>query len=68
MVPPGTGPATYSVSNDRVIHGMVRGTGATGGDWPVGWTPWAMNGPAQSRPPVVATTAVPGATRVLFLG
>lgn len=68
MVPPGIGPAAYTVSNDRALHSMVRGTGATGGDWPVGWTPWAMNGPAQSRPPVVPTTAVPGATRVVFLG
>jgi uncharacterized repeat protein (TIGR01451 family)/CSLREA domain-containing protein len=68
MAPPGIGPATYAVSNDRVLHGMVRGTGATAGEWPSGWTPWAMNFPAQSRPPVVNTTSIPGATRVVFLG
>jgi outer membrane protein assembly factor BamB len=69
LAPPGVGPAVYSVSNDRVLHAMNRGAG--GGDWPQGppaWTPLAVNAPSQSRPPVVPTTAVPGATRVVFMG
>lgn len=51
----------------------MRGTGANAGHWPPGgtppWTPWAMNAPSQTRPPVVNTgTSIPGATQVAFLG
>ncbi|NOZ93874.1 MAG: PQQ-binding-like beta-propeller repeat protein [Acidobacteria bacterium] len=65
----GTG-GTWAVSNDRMLHGM--NPTSTGGDWPrVGsfsWAPAGMNGPAQARPPVVPTTAVSGASQVVFLG
>ena len=61
---------TWAVSNDRLLHGM--NPTAAGGDWPrtspYSWVPMAMNGPAQARPPVVPTTAVPGASKVIFLG
>jgi outer membrane protein assembly factor BamB len=61
---------TWAVSNDRLLHGM--NPTAAGGDWPrtppYSWVPMAMNGPAQARPPVVPTTAVPGASEVIFLG
>lgn len=61
---------TWAVSNDRLLHGM--NPTATGGDWPrtapYSWTPMAMNGPAQGRPPIVPTTAVPDASQVVFLG
>jgi len=66
MAPPGIGPAVYSGSNDRILHAMERG--ATGGDWPGGWTPLVLNEPAPSRPPVVPTSLIAGATRVAFLG
>jgi outer membrane protein assembly factor BamB/fibronectin type 3 domain-containing protein len=60
----------WAVSNDRILHGM--NPTADGGDWPraspYDWTPMAMNGPAQARPPVVPTTAVPFASQVVFLG
>jgi outer membrane protein assembly factor BamB len=65
----GTG-GTWAVSNDRMLHGM--NPTAAGGDWPrtapYSWTPMPMNGPAQARPPVVPTTAVLGASKVVFLG
>jgi outer membrane protein assembly factor BamB len=61
---------TWAVSNDRMLHGM--NPTAAGGDWPrtspYSWTPMPMNGPAQARPPVVPTTAVPFASKVVFLG
>jgi len=61
---------TWAVSNDRLLHGM--NPTAVGGDWPrtlpYSWVPMAMNGPAQGRPPIVRTTAVPDATAVVFLG
>ncbi len=65
----GTG-GTWAVSNDRVLHAMNPTD--LGGDWPrsggFSWTPLAMNGPAQARPPVVPTSAVSGASMVTFLG
>lgn len=79
LAPPGLYPgaagtgASYGVSNDRVFHGMNSTDG--GGDWPrttpFDWMPMGMNGPAQSRPPIVPTTAVTangGGDLVAFLG
>ena len=64
---PGPGATSVvAVSNDRVLHAMQRG--AAGGIWPASWMPLILNGPAQSRPPVVRTTAVPGSSRVAFVG
>ena len=63
LAPPGIG-SVYGVANDRVFHSMDTGSS---GVWPAGWTPLAMNGPAQSRPPVVPI-ALGGATKVSFLG
>ncbi|MFV2072114.1 MAG: S8 family serine peptidase, partial [Thermoanaerobaculales bacterium] len=61
---------TWAVSNDRLLHGM--NPTSAGGDWPrtapYSWAPMGMNGPAQARPPVVPTTAVAGASEVIFLG
>jgi uncharacterized repeat protein (TIGR01451 family) len=67
MAPPGIGPgAVYEVSNDRAVHAVMRGP--FGGSWPTGWVPAVLGAPAQSRPPVVPTGAVSGASRVVFLG
>jgi len=54
MAPPGlrfSGGASYvyAVSNDYILHSM-RGAG---GDWPAGWKPYKLGGPAQARPPVI---------------
>jgi outer membrane protein assembly factor BamB len=40
------------MSNDRTVHSVTRG-GASGGDWPASWVPYAMDGVAHSRSPVV---------------
>jgi outer membrane protein assembly factor BamB len=64
MMPPSIG-SVYAVSNDRLLHAMNGGPG--GGDWPAGWIPFAMNGPAQSRPPVVPVS-IGGSNKVVFLG
>jgi outer membrane protein assembly factor BamB len=57
VAPPGLGvDAVYAVSNDRIVHGMLRGVGTESGKWPPGspgWRPFLLGGPAQSRPPVV---------------
>ena len=67
VTPPGVGgSAVFAVSNDRGFHAMGRGP--TGGTWPTGFAPLLMGEPAQSRPPVVPTTAIAGANRVVFLG
>ncbi len=63
LAPPGIG-SVYGVANDRALHSMdTVGTGT----WPASWSPLAMNGPAQSRPPIVPV-AIGGATKVAFLG
>jgi hypothetical protein len=76
LAPPGVFPGAigaggvWAVSNDRLLHGT--NPTADGGDWlrtaPFSWVPMAMNAPAQARPPIVPTTAVPGASKVIFLG
>jgi hypothetical protein len=66
--PIGTG-EVLAVSNDRFAHGTNPTT--LGGDWPrtgsFSWVPLAMNGPVQSRSPLVPTTVVPGTGLVSFL-
>ncbi len=64
LAPPGVG-SVFAVSNDRVLHSMDTAGGT--GTWPSGWTPLAMNGPAQGRPAVVPV-ALGGASKVAFLG
>ncbi|MEM8962597.1 MAG: PQQ-binding-like beta-propeller repeat protein [Acidobacteriota bacterium] len=64
LTPPSIG-SVYAVSNDRTFHSMTAGT--AGGDWPGGWSPQAMNGPAQSRPPILPV-AVGGATKTALIG
>jgi len=67
MAPPGIGgPGVYAPSNDRNLYAVQRGT--AGGTWVPGYLPFTMGAPAQDRPPVVPTAAVPGASRVAFLG
>jgi ELWxxDGT repeat protein/uncharacterized repeat protein (TIGR03803 family) len=62
------GVSSYTVSNDRILHGMEAGT--TGGIWPSGWIPASMNAPAQGRPIVIPfpTTRIGGASTVAFTG
>ncbi|MCP3963315.1 MAG: S8 family serine peptidase [bacterium] len=64
LAPPGIG-SVYGVANDRVLHSMDTST--PGGTWPAGWTPMAMNAPAQARPPVVPIS-LGAASKVAFLG
>ena len=63
LAPPGIG-SVYGVANDRVLHSMDSGGTGT---WPSGWTPLVMNGPAQSRPPIVPIS-IGAAAKVAFLG
>jgi outer membrane protein assembly factor BamB len=62
------GLAYVSVSNDRVVHSMA-GT-PSGGTWPGGWKPVALNGPAQNMPTVVQLpiTRVMGADTIALVG
>jgi outer membrane protein assembly factor BamB/fibronectin type 3 domain-containing protein len=64
VAPPAIG-SVYAVSNDSILHSMSAGS--SGGKWPAGWVPVALNAPAQSRPPVVAIPLA-GATKVIFVG
>jgi hypothetical protein len=57
----------HVVSNDEVLHAMVKGSGAAGGQWPPGWRPFTATGPSQSRPTTVPLSVGP-ASRVVFLG
>jgi outer membrane protein assembly factor BamB len=41
----------YAVSNDNVLHAVDGGVG--GGSWPLGWIPYSVGAPVQSRPPVL---------------
>jgi outer membrane protein assembly factor BamB len=72
LTPPGVWPGAVgvgqvmAVSNDRTLYAMSPTAGPTGGDWPAGWTPLAMNGPSQDRPGMVPFT-VDGASRVIYL-
>ncbi len=73
MVQPGNNQATGAssvlfVSNDRVLHSAVSGT--TGGQWPSGFVPQAMNAPSQAWPGVVpgmSAIVTGGADRVAFI-
>jgi outer membrane protein assembly factor BamB len=56
----------YAVSNDYLLHSMNGGS--AGGDWPSGWKPYALGGPAQARPPVVSFPVGPAASGAAFLG
>ncbi len=62
--PVAIGYGANAVSNDNVLHAMVRSD--SGGNWPTGWTPFAMTGPAQHRPTSVAMV-YGAATRQIFL-
>ncbi len=73
MVQPGNNQATGAssvlfVSNDRVLHAAVGGAGATGGQWPSGFVPQAMNAPSQAWPGVVSgLTSIVTGGRVAFI-
>jgi len=65
LAPPGIG-SVFGVSNDRCLHSMNAGT--VGGDWPSGWRPLAMNGPAMGRPPIANLPSGVPAAKTAFLG
>jgi outer membrane protein assembly factor BamB len=56
-----------ATSNDHVVHAMVRGTGVGSGEWPPAWLPIPLNGPVQSRSPIVPIT-VNTSNPVVYLG
>jgi hypothetical protein len=60
-----SGAGVIATSNDNVVHAMERGLG--GGVWPAPWLPVPVDGPIQSRSPVVPIT-VNGASPVVYLG
>jgi uncharacterized repeat protein (TIGR01451 family) len=64
LTPAGLGRGVYAVSNDDVLHAMGRG--AAGGEWPAGWIPFRMAGPAQHRP-IALNYTVGSATAVVHL-
>jgi hypothetical protein len=65
LAPPGIG-SVYGLSNDRAIHSMQTPVGPSTGQWPATWSPFLMNAPAQSRPPVVPIS-LGGAAKVAFV-
>ncbi|HEX9189234.1 MAG TPA: hypothetical protein VGB87_19305 [Vicinamibacteria bacterium] len=66
VTPPTVGTAAVLVpTNDLAVHAMVRGP--AGGEWPAGWRPYPLGGPAQSRSPIVPIT-VGSSNPVMFLG
>jgi hypothetical protein len=66
LAPPGVGSEAFALSNDRTVHGLVRGD--TGGDWPASFLPPTLGGVGQARPPVVPTPLIAPATEVLLVG
>jgi uncharacterized repeat protein (TIGR01451 family) len=65
---PGISPTgVVAVSNDRVLHALLR-DGASGGEWLSSFLPPIFGGPAQGRPPVVPTGIVVGSSRLAFVG
>jgi outer membrane protein assembly factor BamB len=58
----------YAVSNDSKLHAMQGGRAATSGQWPVGWTPFALGAPAQNRPPVLSIPIGPATSGAALLG
>ena len=65
VVPPAVSAGiVWAVSNDRILHSMVGGP--SGGSWPPGYMPQALNA-TQARPPGVPISLA-GASQVLFAG
>jgi hypothetical protein len=62
-----SGAGIIATSNDYVVHSVERGPLPPGGEWPALWLPLPVDGPIQSRSPVVPIT-VNGANPVVFLG
>jgi hypothetical protein len=54
-----------ATNNGGVVNAMKRG--AAGGEWPGGWLPAFLGGPAQERSPIVPIT-VSGSNPVIYLG
>ncbi len=60
--------AVYTTSNTRNIDAM--NLGVSGGDWPTGWIPYAMNAPAPNRAVSnnLTSTLVGGSKHPVFAG
>lgn len=61
--------AYFTVSNDRLVHGMTSGT--AGGFWPTVpaiWIPHVLNGPSQGRPTVVSLSSGLPAPQLILVG
>jgi outer membrane protein assembly factor BamB len=69
LAPPGLGAGVvHAVSNDGILHSVVKGVGLGAGAWPGPWTPFVADGPSQSRPTTVPYAIPPTTARVIFLG
>jgi hypothetical protein len=67
LTPPGLGlGVVHAVSMDEILHAMVKGSGATGGQWPAGWRPFTATGPSQTRPATVPYAVGPASGVVYF--
>jgi outer membrane protein assembly factor BamB len=62
------GNVVLAVSNDNLVHAVVRGSAAGAGLWPSGYVARGLGGPALERPPLVPLPVVPGTTNVALLG
>jgi outer membrane protein assembly factor BamB len=63
LTPPGIG-SVFTSGNDRVMHSITPGT--AGGDWPAAWTPFLLDAPSQSRPPVPSLPGLGSGKQVYF--
>jgi len=57
-----------AVSNDNLVHAMVRGSGPGAGLWPAGYVARVLGGPVEERPPLIPLSVVPGSTNFTLLG
>lgn len=55
------GANAFLVSNDNFFHAMQGGSGATAGEWPLGWIPYRLPTVVQHRPVIVDISGVPTA-------
>ena len=62
------GNLVVGVSNDNMVHAVVRGSGAGAGLWPFSYVARVLGGPVQHRPALIPLPVVPGSTTFTLLG